>query len=584
MKRHLFRLAVGVLTFLIGVASAMTFLSGVTSIVFPSAPPGPPDTSETAASQPPATTPEQTPVAAKDSARMKKIADLPPGVDSYGFSMQVLNEREIWISGEKRMWRTRNGGKDWEFLSGNWKGRNASDDIRQYQFINSNVGWLLSYGEGTSHLYKTTDGGVSWSHIAPPVDDNFNAFQFVDENRGWAAGTHVKRIPANETRFIRPRNVFMGKDALYAAIYYTEDGGKTWRQQPLPSRPNSLNSISMFDAQHGWAWGDAATFYLDGGRWREINYKETKCGNPRMTVEHLEVESANPYVGAASVSFISPRVGWMSHTWGYLAKTTDGGRTWCDLINPEDIWGKQQVPLLYFGSIEFLDAQHGYALDDDSLYETADGGATWARLDVGVNILGLDATDARDVWAASRRGLFKIVPAGSLDEPAAPARVDYFAHLKPEHREVLREWLKGRTHLRPAVEEVDNYFFREQNKANFEEYLKFLRGSLGRGRYQYYSVGDMNHDGRKDFAVLLVDARKTKDKMDHFALAIFNAPFSKGKGAAYYEDGLSGISNCYIVFDRERGGYLFLGLFESDVLCATYYPKGRTYYFKDCLG
>jgi hypothetical protein len=163
---------------------------------------------------------------------------------------------------------------------------------------------------------------------------------------------------------------------------------------------------------------------------------------------------------------------------------------------------------------------------------------------------------------------------------------DYYTHLKPEHREVLQAWLKTKAYLRPAVEEIDNYIFQEQYKSDFEGNLRFLRESIGVNNNQYYSVGDMNRDGKEDFAVLLVDSRKQKvgkDDIDHFALAIFNAPFKKGNVPAYYEDGLLGISNCYVVFDRVSKRHLFLGQLESDALCATYYPKGKTYYFKDCM-
>jgi hypothetical protein len=120
---------------------------------------------------------------------------------------------------------------------------------------------------------------------------------------------------------------------------------------------------------------------------------------------------------------------------------------------------------------------------------------------------------------------------------------DYFAHLKPEYREVLREWLKFKTYLRPAVEEIDNGMFQEKNyrdkenlKKNFEGNMRMLRESVGENGYQYYSVGDMNHDGKVDFAVLLVDSSsKDTDEFDDFALAIFNAPFKKGQSPAYFE-------------------------------------------------
>ena len=169
--------------------------------------------------------------------------------------------------------------------------------------------------------------------------------------------------------------------------------------------------------------------------------------------------------------------------------------------------------------------------------------------------------------------------------------VDYFVHIKPEHREVLREWLKSKSILRPAVEEIDNGMFQEKNyqdkenfKKNFEGNMKMLRETVGENGYQYYSVGDMNHDGKVDFAVLLVDSSsKDTDEFPDFALAIFNAPFKKGQSPAYFEKNLNGVTNSYIVYDLMTEKHLYLGKFESDVLCATYYPKGKTYYFKDCM-
>lgn len=167
---------------------------------------------------------------------------------------------------------------------------------------------------------------------------------------------------------------------------------------------------------------------------------------------------------------------------------------------------------------------------------------------------------------------------------------DYFIHLQSKHREVLQEWLKTKEYLRPAVEEIDNGMFQEKNyqdkgnfKENFEGNMKMLRESVGENGYQYYSVGDMNSDGKEDFAVLLVDTRKQKEGSDRFALAIFNGPLTKGQSPSYYEENLSGITNSYLVFDKISEKHLFLGKFESGVYCATYYPKGKTYYFKDCF-
>jgi photosystem II stability/assembly factor-like uncharacterized protein len=357
--------------------------------------------------------PKQTPVQNHQSKNLIKIADIPSDAEHYSFSMQALNEKEIWISSKEKMWRTRDGGKTWKLVYNGGKSKyDITYDIVHYQFINSEVGWMLLIkgvnSDFSMQLYKTEDGGDTWQRMAQPIDENFVSFQFLDELHGWSAGTVLRRIPKNEARFIRPRNIFLGKDALYAAIYYTEDGGKSWRQQLIPSRPNSITDLSMLDAEHGWAWGDAGNFYLDNGRWKEINYNETKCNDKRVKVRHLEIDAGNPYIGAVGVSFINSKVGWMSHSEGYLAKTTDGGRTWCDLINPEDIWGKQEFPMYYFYGIKFFDSEHGYGFDEESLYETMDGGVTWTKLDFGMDSLSFTLTDSHHAWAVSKEGLFQI--------------------------------------------------------------------------------------------------------------------------------------------------------------------------------
>jgi hypothetical protein len=183
------------------------------------------------------------------------------------------------------------------------------------------------------------------------------------------------------------------------------------------------------------------------------------------------------------------------------------------------------------------------------------------------------------------------IPNSGVNKTKAREEVDYFAHLQPEHNEVLQEWLKTQPSLRPGVEEIDNSMFdenayedKEKFKENYEDNMKFLRETVGEKGYQYYSKGDFNRDGKEDFAVLLVDSRKEEEiDADNFALAIFNAPFKKGQPPNYYEEKLRGITNSYIVFDKMIEDHLYLGKFESDFYCITYFPKGKTYRYEDCL-
>ena len=99
--------------------------------------------------------------------------------------------------------------------------------------------------------------------------------------------------------------------------------------------------------------------------------------------------------------------------------------------------------------------------------------------------------------AANQNTNAPTVSNAAVKEEPVKREVDYFAHLKAEHREVLREWLKSKPFLRPGVEEIDSIYF-ENGRITSEADLKFLRETVGNNGYQYYAVGDMNRDGKKD--------------------------------------------------------------------------------------
>lgn len=104
-----------------------------------------------------------------------------------------------------------------------------------------------------------------------------------------------------------------------------------------------------------------------------------------------------------------------------------------------------------------------------------------------------------------------------------------------------------------------------------------MRRDLGKNIHPYYSIGDFNGDGRKDFAVLLIVKGK-----DEAALAVFNAPFRKA-APAYFERKFEKMGNMYIAYNYMEKNRLYLGVFESDYYCMTLIPKGRKYTYEDCV-
>ncbi|MCB4809617.1 T9SS type A sorting domain-containing protein [Tamlana sp. 62-3] len=119
------------------------------------------------------------------------------------YSIHFIDENLGFVSGgfnQRKVMKTINGGSTWAQVE--------STSFGKIQFINNQVGYgnRIGYSEGA--MYKTTDGGNTWN-INFEVDEDINAFHFVDENNGY----------------------FVGDQGL---IYKTNDGGNNWEELNIP--------------------------------------------------------------------------------------------------------------------------------------------------------------------------------------------------------------------------------------------------------------------------------------------------------------------------------------------------------------
>ncbi len=146
-------------------------------------------------------------------------------------------------------------------------------------FLNENVGWFTgvignSPQTSPSRVYRTTDGGNSWSFATLPQGTGFNInIAAFDANNVFVmmqqAAPTVRRSTDGGATFENPTPGLSIPPTAIAArpntneLYVTTtnsilkstDGGNTWETQAIPSTITGLNFLIFANERNGWACG-----------------------------------------------------------------------------------------------------------------------------------------------------------------------------------------------------------------------------------------------------------------------------------------------------------------------------------------
>lgn len=333
--------------------------------------------------------------------KFQKIGDLPVGTGWR--SLQFINDDEGWLTSSDKLWRTTNGGKDWELV---YSADSYEQHIWTVEFIDAGEGLMHRF----SGLYKTEDGGRTWAKGPPtPFDDGKGDLRVLRFRRGvrieWAGGGIFRPISQKELMGGVPNNVFNSatKKVLDGALFRTEDGGLTWKRQPVSVTADRFFDLYFVEERCVLALSNRVVFFTEngGGRWMQIKFKP-ECVDP----QYLDEYEGRPL----AVYFVDSNLGWMSFDDGRVTKSLDGGRSWCDLVHPGEIEFAQPFDR-YLSEIHFSDPIHGWGLGgDEFLYRTEDGGARWQRIATDFKIDDMHFVDATHGFIVSKEGLFRIDP------------------------------------------------------------------------------------------------------------------------------------------------------------------------------
>jgi photosystem II stability/assembly factor-like uncharacterized protein len=285
-------------------------------------------------------------------------------------------------------------------------------------FVNKNYGW---YGNGSGKLYATKDAGATWTKVLdkpgfyirclafldslngfvgnvgtdyfPNVTDTTCMLQTKDGGITWTPVANIKGpYPKGLCAFDVYKKLYINagkpeyKNIIRAAgrvgspafMMTSTDNGATWISEDMSAHTAMIFDIHFVSEKVGFICGASAAETetsnavilktTDAGKtWKKV-YQSTrpfeltwKCSFPTEQTGYVTIQSYNPD------KEVNKRV---------VAKTTDGGNTWTELLLDNDAAVRE------FG-VAFINEKMGWVGTTTGGYQTTDGGATWIKTELG---------------------------------------------------------------------------------------------------------------------------------------------------------------------------------------------------------
>ncbi|MBY8997277.1 MAG: hypothetical protein KGD60_06060 [Candidatus Thorarchaeota archaeon] len=259
----------------------------------------------------------------------------------------VIDSETLWVTAIGGLYYTETGGRIWNVTNIG----DPNDFFYGIQFINRTHGWTSSH----TSMYKTTDGGQNWESVESwTFDDDWGrGIHFITPLEGWVIGflgiyhtenggaTWVKEVThgGGGMSFVSETEAWVISDDWLAHM----TDGETWVEKPLPRTsllPSKLpyfSDILFLDTNNGWIVGDESevAYTPNGG----INWYSQSFPHDNRVL---------------AVDFINVTHGWATGWGGYIYRTTKGNSLgtplWSGLTDSLVLWVVSAVVVVAISS------------------------------------------------------------------------------------------------------------------------------------------------------------------------------------------------------------------------------------------
>lgn len=240
------------------------------------------------------------------------------------------------------------------------------------------------------YTYDNVDSSNDWVLLDTNIKTALHSIFFLNEHQGWGVS--------------------------FGNIYYTDDGGKNWKERFKVEKSKAyfpeLRSICFANKENGWVVGDDHIILHTNNGGKSWDYQESG-------LEPINILGVKKTLDLFSVHFADDNHGWAVGFLGTIISTNDGGRHWKrqrsktngvlwkvflvdedtgwavgsdgTILHTEDGgagllggiiggWKKQESnSYVHLFDVYFIDQNNGWAVGANEILCTNNGGISWTR-------------------------------------------------------------------------------------------------------------------------------------------------------------------------------------------------------------
>ncbi len=308
-----------------------------------------------------------------------------------------------WAVGTKGVLLKNSNGEGWKQQAS----PNSSATFLRVSFLDDKNGWIGCGDAKGGAVYRTTDGGITWTTRSQGHASYIDHFGFVNAQTGWARTLGSQQ---DQWQLLPPlssaEGVVNATDVAIKQLHFVDEK-HGWA---ISSKNNeTVNVIKTADGGQTWIfietpklWANTRVF----ARGVEECWCIADANNTLIQINGTTSKEVSALQGGRlqDVCFIGTELGFAVGEQGVLMKSTDGGQDWSKVTFPDTT-----AKLL---RVTFQDEKIGWISGENegvgTVYRTLDGGQTWAPriipLEHAARIDLLHFVDTQNGWARAQVG------------------------------------------------------------------------------------------------------------------------------------------------------------------------------------